>query len=235
MKFEIKTMSTVHVIHINPRAEKHGGENVPAVDLKLRMETSNVALSMFHPELMQALYYSSESKRAQNHIEGVEPVAAPNRVFEKLLPLRWRDEGTGYTLRIDHGLGGQSDLVLGDCTISDFAIDPKEGGTVGLTWRLQCTSAGERELGKLAMLTECDVKATLTQSENDGVLWPFPGTRSADDQVQRSSAAAIEPAPPPTVTTRKRRTVAKDGAKDASQVFVEQHAQPAKGPRHDHR
>lgn len=227
MKFEIQTPSTVRIVHVNLRAEKHGEDNVPAVDLKLRMETTNQALSMFHPELLRALYYSSEPARAQADVEGVQPIL-PNRVFEKLLPLRWKDEGTGYTLRIDHGLGGQSDLVLGDCTINHFTFEPKEGGTVVLEWRLQNSTAGERERGKLTGLIDCEVKASLTAPEvivadaapapakgktkgkaASEPLWPFPNDPPQTPATQ--------------VTTRKR----KPAAKDASQIFVEQHGKAA--------
>ena len=204
MNFELLTPATVRVVNANPRTEKHGTDNVPAIDLKLRMETSNTMLQLFHPELLRALYYSSEEARAQADVEGVQPIL-PNRVFEKLLPLKWRDEGTGYVLTIDHGMGGKSDLVLADCSVDHFQIEPKEGGTVVLTWRLQSNHVNDRELGKLCTMIDSDVLATLRAPEVEA---PEPQQRIDD------------PPTTTTVTTKRRRRPA---GREAGEIFAGQH------------
>jgi hypothetical protein len=168
MNFELDQKTRLHVVNVNPRREKHGDENVTAVDLKLRLEASNDALTMFDGSLKSSLYYRSAaaSDNPQPGLDGVPAVSElPNLRFPKLGALRWDDEGTGYTLRIDHGLGGKSDLVLGDCAVNSFAIENKEGGTVILTFRLQCNKVDEKELGKLCTLIDSDIEATILAPE----------------------------------------------------------------------
>jgi hypothetical protein len=191
--FELESNTRLHVVNVNPRREKHGEDNVPAVDLKLRMEASNTVLAMFHGALRSALYHRSAaaSDNPQASLEGVAPVSdLPNLRFPKLEPIRWDDELSGYTLRIDHGLGGKSDLVLEGCTINSFGIECKEGGTVVVTFRLQCNAIAEREIGKLCLMIDQEIEATLIppaegvhkgkgddkalNTAGDNEAWPFP-------------------------------------------------------------
>lgn len=91
-----------HLVHINPRTEKHGEQDVPAADLKFQMTESNGILAMFHPTLRSHLY---EKEDANEQLEGVE---ALTRLRFGSLITRIR---IGYALKgadvvIGFGLGG---------------------------------------------------------------------------------------------------------------------------------
>lgn len=54
-QFQLEEQTAV-LLHINPRPEKHGEDNVPAADLKVELTSGNEILSLFHPSLRSLLY-----------------------------------------------------------------------------------------------------------------------------------------------------------------------------------
>jgi hypothetical protein len=192
--FTLDTPTPAKLTSVNCRSELHGKENVPAVDLKFTFDAQNIILSEFDDWLLTALYYRndkpSEAEAAQGSLDGVEVVSdVPNLRMPLLAsPIKWTKEYTGYELTIDMGLGGKSNVVLGDCAVNNVAFEPKEGGTVAVTVRVQCTKGlTEKVLGKLATLVQHDVAILLSPPEvtepqqpiepaSGGDNWPFPKT-----------------------------------------------------------
>lgn len=165
MRFEFPTLTKCKLNSVNVRSEKHGPELVPAVDLKLAIDASNDIMDKFHPDLKASLYFkAAPDDGEQDELEGIEPVTnLPNLKFPRLEgALKWDHSGAGYTLEVDYGLGGDSNLTLYGCEINNFALSPKEGGTVELTFRVQVTDLDERILGKLAGLCQHDIHIILT-------------------------------------------------------------------------
>jgi hypothetical protein len=168
MPFELESMTRMRLVSVNPRRELHGKEHVPAVDLKLRVELPNGGLSMFDGHLLSAMYYRSAAASAnpQPGLEGVEPVSElPNRRFPDLGPLKWEREQAGYEMTIAHGINENSAIELEGCLVNSFVIDPKEGGTVEVTFRVQCDKIDESALGKLCVLIDSDIEAALIGPE----------------------------------------------------------------------
>lgn len=167
--FELSHLTPAKLTSVNNRAEIHGREAVPAVDLKFTFDASNAILSEFDDFLLPSLYYNAEpSDGDQEQLEGVEVISdMPNLRFPKLgLPLKWDMELSGYELTIDHGLGGKSNVVLADCKVNAFALEPHEGGTVTVSLRVQSQiGLTEKILGKLATLVQHDVQLMLTAPE----------------------------------------------------------------------
>lgn len=165
---EIESPQPAKLQSVNVRSEQHGKDLVPAVDLKFTLDACNDVLSHFHGSLKSFLYQKTEasSTDAQPGLDGVEPVSdLPNLRFPKLMPLAWDDEQTGMELVVDYGLGGTSDLVLSGCTVNAVGLAPKEGGTVEVKFRVQCTNLLEATIGKLATLVQHDVHITLSAPE----------------------------------------------------------------------
>lgn len=163
MSFEFLTLTKAKLNSVNVRSEKHGPELVPAVDLKIAIDASNDILDKFHVDLKSSLYFKAQDDE-QETLDGIDPVTSlPNLRFPKLDgPLKWDTMGAGYTLMIDWGLGGDSNLVMSGCEINNFAFSPKEGGTVELTLRVQISGIEEAIIGKLATLVQHDIHITLT-------------------------------------------------------------------------
>lgn len=119
-QFSIDQMTKVTIQNVNVRSELHGDEHVPAADLSIKMSTSNLVLSEFDGALRGMLYQKPKGEAAQAQLEGVEPVTDMPMLRCTTLeqPLKLKSEYAGYTLTIDRGLGGGSNIVVGDCAQS---------------------------------------------------------------------------------------------------------------------
>lgn len=164
-KFAIEEFAPAKLNSVNLRSEVHGEKHVPAVDLSFTQDVPNTVLSYFDGALLSALYYCSAASSGQAEIEGV-PQILPNLRFPKLgLPLKWEDSGKGYFLEVDYGLGpDESNIELDLCTVGEFRITPREGGTVEIKFRVQASGEQltEKVFGKLASLIQQEVKIQLT-------------------------------------------------------------------------
>lgn len=203
MKFEIEDFKTAKLASINIRSEKHGPEALnPAVDLTYTMDMPNSELSMFDGHLLSALYYRSEAAAGdgkQSEIEGMEAVGLPNLRFPFMGAISWGKEYAGFTHTIGHGLGGKSDIHLMDCKVNGFKLEPKEGGTVSVKFRVQCaTNLNEKTMGKLALLAQNEVPIMLVAPEDkapkDLVENPFPVKDAKDAQEDKPKQQTPEEA-----------------------------------------
>lgn len=149
MPFELLSPTAVKLMHVNLRPEKHGDEDVPAIDLKFCLAASNAALDMFHPKLRDALYYNAEAEQGQEQIDGV-PEVLPNRRFTAMEPIDWDLELPNRIVVVDWGLGDDSNIKLHDCRVNRFKISPIEGGTVEIEFRVQTSQIPEGALDKLS-------------------------------------------------------------------------------------
>lgn len=94
----------------------------------------------------------------------MEPITdKPNltKIGQKLGRFSWDGEQTGCTLTFDFGLGGKSDIVLGDVKVDSLHITPKEGGTTTWSWACEIADVREADFGKLATFKSRDVQLLL--------------------------------------------------------------------------
>ncbi len=154
-RFELLKSTDVYVSRVRPGREKGGGnDKKPVVELDLLVELPNSALTMFDPTLKAALYVNASKGPKQQTLESVEPVSdAPNLRFPKAGKLKWGVTLSGYKLSIGGLIGGRTDLVLEECTLDRFTIDPKEGGTTKVTFRAVTSHVDKKEFGELGVLT----------------------------------------------------------------------------------
>lgn len=129
-----------HLVHINPRTEKHGEQDVPAADLKFQMTESNGMLAMFHPTLRHHLY---EQEDANEQLEGVEALTRL-RFGGLITRIRIGHALKGADVVIGFGLGGASDISLDTVDVDGFSLDLLEGGSVGLTFRVKARPTGDQ-------------------------------------------------------------------------------------------
>lgn len=173
-RFALPEPTVVTVEHINLRDENHGDEKVAAIDVKLSMEASNHVLTLFHPKLRHWLYHKSLSpaeREDQPALELEEPNDLPDLRFPQLDVLKWHEDLEGRTLVLDYGIGGTSNVKFSACKVNEFRLESKEGGTVKLTWRVQCSQPDLPSFGKLAGMLKRQVPATLTgPAESLGLL-----------------------------------------------------------------
>ncbi|MGA0608876.1 hypothetical protein [Caldimonas sp. KR1-144] len=195
--FELSEVTTLKLTNVSPRKECHGEDLVQAIDLSLKWETSNESLSEFDGWLRSSLYYSAAAEAGQGTVDGVPDFSLPNLRSPKLkMPLKWDWEGAGYTMRIDHGLGGKSDLVLLGCNLKKVTFDCREGGTVFVEFMVQSnTDITEKIVGKLCALEGTEIEATLLAPNDvdtiDGTSG-HPGAKPTDG-IAEGKAAGQDP------------------------------------------
>jgi len=150
----------------NPRSEKHGDESVPAADLKLVCNVAADALDAFDRGLRPLLFHKANAVDDDLADQGSE---APNLRFgERLLPsLRWGAKLAGYRMQFHVGTTGDHDVEIEDCAVNKFEFSPKEGGTVVITFRVQC-HPDEHQAGRLSMLIGQQVDVSLTPPATGG-------------------------------------------------------------------
>ena len=177
MPFEIETLSKAKITDVVVLSQKNREpDDNPGAALSFSMELANHALSYFDGSLKSFLYTktaASSGSPAQAKLEGIEEVTdMPNLTAAgaKLGTLHWNHDLTGYTLCIDHGMGAKSNLEIEDATLSCFRIDPKDGGTIVLGFKLEAQDVPEKVFGKLATLKNREVNILLTAPEVEGIF-----------------------------------------------------------------
>ena len=126
---------TKHVAKIdsfNPRAEKHGDENVPAGDIKFSLKGHSSLLDLFDGSYRPFLFRKADlAGEQQPLLEGdtLTALAKPN-----LRPLSLDEDFPGYTLEISVGLELSKPLRLTDVELSGWKFEAIEGGSVGITF-----------------------------------------------------------------------------------------------------
>lgn len=153
---------TVKLANVNPRAEKHGEDTKPALDLKIEAMCPSSALIHFHSELRQHLFKKDENPDLVDQVTEGESLTQLR--YPKLGPLKWDWEGIGYTAVVDYGLGGASNIVLEEVKLDHFCFEPQNGGSVAITFRMT-VHADADDVGKLCEFIQRDIELKLTPPE----------------------------------------------------------------------
>ena len=152
---------TVKLVSLNARAEVHGEARKPAFALKFEAVCDNKTLIAFHPELRNMLFKKDETP---DLVDQLEPEALTALRFPKMGTVKWDWEGSGYTVTVDYGLGEKSDIKLGDCKVDGIRIDPMNGGSVQLGFRVICHPESE-DVGRLCEFIQRDIEISVTPPE----------------------------------------------------------------------
>lgn len=148
------------IASFNPRAEKHGDENVIAGDLKFEVTCGNGALDHFDKALRKMLCRKPASGE-QSDLPLSDTDGLTQRKLPHLAPLKWDEDFPGYTLSITTGLALDEALKLSDVELSGFVFEALDGGSVSITFRASFHPDG-RTSGKLCQLIQETVDITLT-------------------------------------------------------------------------
>lgn len=130
---------------------------IAEVTFALTLESS--LLAGFDPTMRQCLFHKSG---AVTHDLVNAQQDAPNVRFPSMLyPLKMKEQWEGATVVIHKGLGGKSDLILGESSISTFEITPKEGGVFVLEFTSRSKPDTDAVFGRLASMLKTDVTISL--------------------------------------------------------------------------
>lgn len=138
MAFEL-TEADCELRHKNDRIEKHGEEDVLAVDLNFAYETNNAVLALFAPALRSNLYMADDDVSQEKLIKDPDHLTKlrnPALNGGKAYP--WgAGELTGADIKFHHGIGGKSDVAFGEAKVGKYKLECKEGGTVVVHFQVQ--------------------------------------------------------------------------------------------------
>lgn len=137
---------------VNLRAECHGDDKVPAVDLKFSLTVGGEYLEKFHPDLRRLLFKKSDQ---QDLVDNTEFGALR---FPELGVLTYDVEFENVTVMI----GVTKTVMLKDCKIDKFKLEPIEGGSVAIDFRV-VAHPSEKHIGNLSALIQQEVDLTIEQ------------------------------------------------------------------------
>lgn len=144
--------------HINIREEKHGEDNVLAIDLKLTGKFDGDILAEFGPELRHSMFKKAESG---DLVDQVSDAPTALRFPRMVQPLRFDDEIIGASVMLAYGIGN---IKLETCDINNFKVECNEGGTVQVTFRVQAKPSGD-QLAKISMMLGTPVEVSIANPE----------------------------------------------------------------------
>ncbi len=179
-KFEPPEGTRILITKATPRKEHHGDDLVQAISLRMSWTTNNDSLEKLHPNLKTMLFWKVPAEEAQERIEGVPEITPNLRCPTVATPLAISAEFSGYQLTIDHGIDDTTALQLYQCTMDKFKVDPKEGGSVTISWSLSSNKQVTPELvGALCGLEGEEVTVELKAPEVEANA--IDGTQAAFD------------------------------------------------------
>ncbi len=174
MPFALKKQKAV-LEHLNTRAEKHGDQNMLAVDIKIVADVPNTFLSQLDPDLKASLYKGEEDAAQASLVEdaGHMPVLR----YPSMAAFKYQVSMVKAKLTI-HGAKKEQDLVF-EVKISDIKLDCKHGGTVELTFSAATLPEAE-QVGQLSGMLKQDVRVSVSGGQ-------------VADEVPAEPPAASEP------------------------------------------
>jgi hypothetical protein len=176
------------------------------VKLTLQVELINGVLSYFDGRLKSFLFEKGVS-RGQESLPGTEATDMQqlSSIGAKVKTLKWSEEITALEIVIDRGLGGASNIILDDCTVSNIKISPQEGGTVSLKFWLEAQNVPAKIFGDLAMFKSRDVQITMTQHEPKQDDVEVKPQRGANGGKAAAAPAASKPDSEPKAPTKRAK------------------------------
>lgn len=156
MRFELHNVAA-KLRTFTARVEKHGDEDAPAITLGFTITAANTLLDLIDPAIRRALYKAVEG---QEELPGVEQ-STPLLVFAGFTSCALSACFEGWTLRIDHGIDEDDPIVLGACKVDAFKVEPSEGGSVDLQFRVGSSAVSREDAGLLWEMQRQEVRITL--------------------------------------------------------------------------
>jgi hypothetical protein len=180
------------IANVNQRIQRHGEERQLAADIKFVLSVANDALDSFDPTLRADLF-RAPAKGEQQELPQVGGSGLTAVKHPALEPLKLNHELTGYELHIAGLLEAGDPIVLVDVKLKRFVIEPKEGGSIAMTF----TASAEVDADEISELSEAfvreDVLLTLVPPKRAGssedLSGDDAGAKADADQVRAFSDA----------------------------------------------
>jgi len=145
-------------VSFNGRREKHGDEDVPALDIKLE------GITLGEKEF-NALLGDPHAEEAFFDPPGKTSTLVVPR-FPKLDSLKLKDKikGVKVSIWLD---GKDTPILLDGCDLAKITLDPQDGGTVALSCQVQCSEPGDKAVSKLFDHLGATVSVEIVELQTD--------------------------------------------------------------------
>lgn len=156
--FQILEFTEARLAAVTARIEKHGDDDVPAVSMGLELVAGNTLLDSIDPTIRDALYKAVEGQADLPGVPPVTPVLRCNSIDRVILPTKH----DGWTLHLDDGIDDTNPMAFGGCKVDKFSVEPQQGGSVILRFRIGTNDLDAERSGFLGMHVGQPVWITLT-------------------------------------------------------------------------
>lgn len=159
--FELKCQQVL-LANLTTRVEKHGDEDKPAASLKCEITLANTVLDQFNPKLLKAFYENNEAKA---QAELIKNDMFPDLKFLPLKPISWDEEYENNRVLLVNDLNPEEvNFILADCTLKGFSFTMKDGGSVTVSFTINCDPSGEA-IGWLYNMQKHNILITIEAPE----------------------------------------------------------------------
>lgn len=160
--FQIAEFQEAKLATLTPRSETHGDDNVPAVSLRLELTVPNTILDTIDPKLREALFKPKPDAEPElPDIEASTPILRCNSIDRVTLPTKHE----GWTLAVDDGIDESQPSTFGGCKVDTFSVEPLQGGSIVLRFRVGTSDLDAAKSGMLGMHVGQQIWITLTPPE----------------------------------------------------------------------
>jgi hypothetical protein len=160
--------TTVKLTHAQSRVEKHGDDDVMAIDLAVIWNTHNRALTDIHKQLRNALFCDMRQEVKGPQSEMDLPVdELPNvRLPGMDYPIKLDFQQVGARVEVAYGIDDTTAIVLQLAKIHKFRVTPIEGGSAEVKFAISsATEIDDHVIGTLSILQQRDISIKLSMPE----------------------------------------------------------------------
>lgn len=180
------------IVSVTNVSEKHGAERVPAISIGLHVVQGGEVLGDFDPALRAMLYRKPQPKPGELPMEhdGLTELR-----FPFMRNLAWDRKWPGYLLRFHIGASGIEDVILAECELKDIRFTVREGGSVGINFKIAAHPNSPEDHGKICTRLQQEIGITLTPPDNYVEPGLFGDAPSADDEHRPFAGSDLDTHP----------------------------------------
>lgn len=207
--FELLDPTTVTLTNAQSRVEKHGDEDVMAIDLAVTWNTNNRSLTAIHKQLRDMLFCDMRQESADSQEEMDLPVdELPNvRVPGADYPIKLDFQAVGARVEVAYGISEKTAIVLMLCKVHKFRVTPIEGGSAEVKFAVSSSSEiDDHIIGTLSVLQQREISLKLSMPDIEPVkplterdvfstVVPDEPKPTVEDVFVKDSKPADAPAP----------------------------------------
>lgn len=193
---ELLESTTVELSNVQTRVEKHGDEDVMAIDLAVTWNTNNRSLSAIHKQLRDALFCDMRQPKEDDQSEMELPVdELPNvRIPGMDYPIKLDFQQVGARVEVAYGISDVSAIVLQLCKVHKFRVTPIEGGSAEVKFAISSAAdIDDHIIGTLSILQRRDISIKLTMPEVEQPTKPLTEADVFTNPVPDSTEPPLTP------------------------------------------